>query len=48
VHFVLELAASIPQNVHRGAVLPLARFVVLIVPVGALCFYVFVVRARRK
>jgi len=48
VHNVLEWAVAIPQNVHRGAVLPLARAVVLAVPIGALCFYVFVVRARRK
>jgi hypothetical protein len=48
VHFVLQWAASAPLNVHRGAALPVARAVVLAVPVAALCFYVFVVRARRK
>jgi len=48
VHNVLEWAVLVPQNVHRGAVLPAARVVVLAVPVAALCFYVFVVRARRK
>lgn len=41
-------AASAPVNVHRGAVLPAARFVIILVPTLALCFYVFVVRTRRK
>ncbi len=35
-------------NPHRGQILPVARVVVLMVPVGALAFYVFVVRARKK
>ncbi|HEV3268593.1 MAG TPA: hypothetical protein VGZ68_09355 [Acidimicrobiales bacterium] len=34
-------------NVHRGAVLPEGRFVVLAVPAAALLFYVLVVRRRR-
>jgi len=34
-------------NVHRGAVLPEGRFVVLAVPVAALAFYLLVVRRRR-
>jgi hypothetical protein len=44
----LNWAASVPVNVHRGAVLPAARVVVIMVPVLALCFYVFVVRTRGK
>jgi hypothetical protein len=35
-------------NVHQGAVLPVARVVVIMVPVLAMCFYVFVVRRRSK
>jgi hypothetical protein len=35
-------------NVHKGAVLPAARVVVIMVPVLAMCFYVFVVRRRSK
>jgi hypothetical protein len=35
-------------NPHRGQILPLARVIVLMVPVGALAFYVFVVRARKR
>jgi hypothetical protein len=34
-------------NVHRGAVLPEGRFVVLAVPFMALLFYLLVVRRRR-
>jgi hypothetical protein len=34
-------------NVHRGAVLPEGRFVVLAVPLLALTFYLLVVRRRR-
>ncbi|HEV3188168.1 MAG TPA: hypothetical protein VGZ04_08985 [Acidimicrobiales bacterium] len=34
-------------NVHRGAVLPEGRFVVLAVPALALLFYLLVVRRRR-
>ncbi|HEY5304834.1 MAG TPA: hypothetical protein VIJ86_12400 [Acidimicrobiales bacterium] len=45
---LLLWAVTAPVNVHRGAVLPLARVVVILVPVLALCFYVFVVRTRRK
>jgi len=35
-------------NVHRGAVLPEGRFVVLAVPALALLFYLLVVRRRRE
>ncbi|NNN04039.1 MAG: hypothetical protein HKL87_08600 [Acidimicrobiaceae bacterium] len=35
-------------NPHRGQILPLARVIILMVPVGALAFYVFVVRARKR
>lgn len=45
---VLWWATTVPINVHRGAALPAARFVVLVVPIAALAFYVFVVRTRRK
>ncbi len=34
-------------DVHRGAVLPEARVIVLAVPVAALLFYLFVVRRHR-
>jgi hypothetical protein len=37
-----------PANPHRGVALPAARFVLILVPILALCFYVFVVRTRRK
>jgi hypothetical protein len=42
------LVATASLNVHRGAALPAARVVVILVPVLALCFYVFVVRTRQK
>jgi hypothetical protein len=42
---VLLIAATV-VNVHRGAVLPLARVVVIAVPSAALAFYVFI-RTRR-
>lgn len=45
---VLWWATTVPLNVHRGAALPAARFVVLAVPIAALIFYVFVVRTRGK
>jgi hypothetical protein len=48
VPHVLFWAATAPVNVHRGAVLPAARVVVILVPIMALCFYVFVVRTKRK
>jgi hypothetical protein len=48
VNQVLIWAAAAPVNVHRGAVLPAARVVIIAVPMLALCFYVFVVRTRRK
>lgn len=35
-------------NVHRGVALPAARFILLVVPMLALSFYVFVVRARKR
>ncbi len=35
-------------NPHRGQILPLARVIVLMVPVGALAFYVFVVRTKKR
>jgi hypothetical protein len=34
-------------NVHKGAVLPEGRFVVVAVPFAALLFYLLVVRRRR-
>ncbi len=34
-------------NVHRGAVLPEGRIVVILVPLAALAFYLLVVRRRR-
>jgi len=34
-------------NVHRGAVLPAAKFVVIAVPCAALLFYLLVVRRHR-
>ncbi len=34
-------------NVHRGAVLPEGRIVVIVVPLAALAFYVLVVRRNR-
>ncbi|MGA7833993.1 MAG: hypothetical protein WCA31_02180 [Acidimicrobiales bacterium] len=39
------VAAS--TKVHRGAVLPAARFIVIAVPLGALLFYLLVVRRGR-
>lgn len=34
-------------DVHRGAVLPEGRIVVIVVPLAALAFYVLVVRRNR-
>ncbi|MGC2174671.1 MAG: hypothetical protein WA614_04325 [Acidimicrobiales bacterium] len=34
-------------SVHRGAVLPEGRIVVIVVPLAALAFYFFVVRRHR-
>jgi hypothetical protein len=48
VFHAVSWAASAPIDVHRGAALPAARFVIILVPTLALCFYVFVVRTRRK
>jgi hypothetical protein len=48
VPHILLWAASAPVNVHAGAVFPAARVVVILVPTLAMCFYVFVVRTRRK
>jgi hypothetical protein len=45
---VVNWAAAMPLNPHRGVALPAARFVLILVPILALCFYVFVVRTRRK
>ncbi len=33
---------------HRGAALPLARAVLVVIPLGALVFYLFVVRRHRS
>jgi len=45
---VAALAASTSVvNVHKGAVLPEGRFVVVAVPFAALLFYLLVVRRRR-
>ena len=35
-------------DVHRGAVLPEGRIVVVVVPLAALAFYLFVVRRKRN
>jgi hypothetical protein len=43
---VLSLLAVV--NPHRGVVLPVARIIVIMVPVAVMCFYVFVVRARKN
>ncbi len=48
MHHAVEWAANLPLNPHQGVALPAARFVLIVVPILALCFYVFVVRARRK
>jgi hypothetical protein len=40
-------AAASPVDVHKGAVLPEGRFVVIAVPLLALAFYLFVVRRKR-
>jgi len=45
--FFRALTTTTLVNVHRGAVLPEGRFVVLAVPLGALVFYLLVVRRRR-
>ena len=34
-------------SVHRGAVLPVARFIIIIVPVGVFGIYFFWLRDRR-
>jgi len=39
---------ALVSNPHRGAVLPAARVVVVLVPVAVMCFYVFVIKTRRK
>jgi hypothetical protein len=48
VSSIVTWAASAPVNVHRGAVLPAARVILILVPLGVLSFYVFVVRTKRK
>jgi hypothetical protein len=42
----LTLGAQV-TSVHRGAVLPEGRIVVVLVPLAALAFYFFVVRRNR-
>jgi hypothetical protein len=42
----LTLAAQV-TSVHRGAVLPEGRIVVVVVPLAALAFYFLVVRRNR-
>ena len=42
----LTLAEQV-TSVHRGAVLPEGRIVVIVVPLAALAFYFFVVRRHR-
>lgn len=43
-----SLMVSAPvTNVHKGAVLPEGRVVVIAVPLAALAFYFFVVRRNR-
>lgn len=46
-HQLLALTTTTNPIVHRGAVLPVARFVVLLVPTGAALFYFLVVRKRK-
>ncbi|HEY5104330.1 MAG TPA: hypothetical protein VII65_04720 [Acidimicrobiales bacterium] len=46
-HFVVLATSTLIINVHRGAVLPAARFVVVAVPCLALLFYLLVVRRHR-
>lgn len=41
------LAGANAASVHRGAVLPEGRIVVIAVPLAALAFYVLVVRRNR-
>lgn len=43
---IVWAAASL--NPHRGAVLPAARVVIILIPMLALSFYVFVVRAKGR
>jgi len=41
------LTSTTVFNPHRGVALPAARAVILVIPVGALLFYLLVVRRRR-
>jgi len=34
-------------NPHHGVILPAARVIVVLAPVAVMCFYVFIVKARR-
>ena len=45
--FAILATSTQVVNVHRGAVLPAARFVVIAVPCMALIFYLLVVRRHR-
>ena len=46
-HLAVIATNTLVVNVHRGAVLPAARFVVVAVPCLALLFYLLVVRRHR-
>ncbi|MCU1364025.1 MAG: hypothetical protein JWM55_1853 [Acidimicrobiaceae bacterium] len=45
--WVVAAATNTATNVHRGAVLPEGRIVVIAVPLAALLYYYFVVRRHR-
>jgi hypothetical protein len=47
VVFAALHASAHVDDVHRGAVLPEGRIVVLVVPLAALLYYYFVVYRRR-
>jgi hypothetical protein len=45
--WVVAAATKTIANAHRGAALPEARIVVIVIPLAALIYYYFVVRRNR-
>jgi hypothetical protein len=43
----LQSSSEMVVDVHRGAVLPEGRIIVIVVPVAAVLFYLLVVRRNR-
>ena len=47
MHFILAATTTTNPSVHKGAVLPAARFIVVAVPLAAMSAYLFFVARRR-